>query len=1066
LSTTTASDAPVHWAAAFVLTALAYGVAGLLALSLAFPPGYASPLYPAAGVALASLLVFGRRMLPAIALGSFGVNLSLALSGQPLGMAELALPLIIAGGAALQAFVGAALVRRSVSSPLSLSAPREVLAFMLAGMTSCLVNATIASLGMWLTHKIGMADLPIGFAVWWTGDALGVLIGAPIALTLIGRPRSAWAPRMLSVGLTLALVTVLVALGIRQIVQWNNERAQRTFEHDATSAALMLEAKLREPLAAVEAMYSVFVASNEVTPQEMRLATQSWLRGADLQAIGWSERVPRDEVPAFEARVRAAGASGYAVFDRQDGASLAKGDADVMAIRYIEPLASNAAALGLNQWSIPAARSALEEARRSGMTVASSSFRLTQQGANEPQAGVVLYRVLYASEGPEKGEARNAPLRGAVWVTLRMDKHLGAFASHVPAYLQLCLLDVSPGAPIRRLAGASGCETRTDSDGTLQLTHALAYGGRQWEVHVSAVRTALPTTAGGADVWLFALVGLLSTATLGGFLLTMTGRTHRIESAVLERTAALRSEVHERGVAEAALRESEQRFRNILNHVPIGVVYTDLRGMVKQANPKFCELTGYSEQELLTMGLSDFTHPEDMQRDAELMGQLVRGEIPIYRRHDRYLAKSGSTMWVQATVSLLHFADGSPRSIVGAVEDITEHLKLEEAERAREAAEASNRAKSEFLSRMSHELRTPLNAMLGFAQLLELDPREPLKTAQQQWVSQIQQAGWHLLEMINDVLDLSRIESGNLRLTTKSLDLTELLDSTESLIEGEARQRGIRISRQIAPGATMVLGDATRVKQILTNLLSNAVKYNADGGRIHIGSRLLDADRVEIAVTDTGLGLTPEQLRLLFQPFNRLGRERSAQQGTGIGLVISQRLAELMGGSLRATSVAGQGSSFILTLQCAAAPDTVRSDLDGLAAEPAAYHRRIVHYVEDNETNVEVMRGILARRPQVELHVSVTGLDGLAAIRAHRPDLILLDMHLPDISGMELLRHLKSDPQSGDIPIVVVSADALPEQIAAAFKAGCQHYLTKPVSVSELLAVLDDHLDRLETRHG
>jgi CheY-like chemotaxis protein/two-component sensor histidine kinase len=356
--------------------------------------------------------------------------------------------------------------------------------------------------------------------------------------------------------------------------------------------------------------------------------------------------------------------------------------------------------------------------------------------------------------------------------------------------------------------------------------------------------------------------------------------------------------------------------------------------------------------------------------------------------------------------------------------------------------------------------------MLGFAQLLEIDRRHPLTPTQRPWVAQIQQAGWHLLEMINDVLDLSRIESGNLRLQTETLELAELLDATIGMVEGEARQRDIRISQNLDPGTATVLGDATRVKQILTNLLSNAVKYNIEGGRILIGSRLVDADTVEITVADTGLGLTPGQLGELFQPFNRLGRERSALQGTGIGLVISQRLAELMGGSLRATSASGQGSAFIMTLPCSTDPDTVRSDLDALAPQAADYHRRIVHYVEDNETNVEVMRGILAQRPQVELQVSVTGLDGLAAIRARRPDLILLDMHLPDISGMELLRHLKADPHTGNIPIVIVSADALAQQIEAAFEAGCAHYLTKPVSVSELLGVLDDQLEQMETRFG
>ncbi len=1054
----------MHWATAFALTAIAYVLAGLAGLSLAIPPGYASPLYPAAGVAIASVLVFGRSMLPAVLLGAFCVNLSLELQHQPFGLSMLPLPLWIAFGAALQAFVGAELAKRFVQQPLSLTEPRDVLMFLLVGTTSCLVSASVAILGMWWTGTLAVRELPFSFATWWTGDVLGLLIGAPIVLTLIGRPRAVWAPRRRSVGLTLTLVTALLAFGIHQIVLWNNDRIRAAFEHDATGAVQALSAQLREPLAALEAMHSVFIASDEVTAEEMRLAARAWLAPGGLQAIGWSERARRDQIPALEARARAEGQPQYAVFDRKDGAAAARADNEVVAVRQVEPFAGNAAVQGLNQLSVPAARVALEAARRSGRPAATAGFRLTQQAPDEKQVGVVLYQALYLPRDPP-ADQRTGALKRAVWVTLRMDDQLKALAAHVPTYLRTCLVDVTPGGPAARLAGAPDCELGDVPRTAMQLTRALTYGDRQWEVRVSTPRGALPM-ASGWDVWLFALVGLLSTATLGGFLLTVTGRTHRIESAVLERTAALQAEVRERETAEAALRESEQRFRNILNHVPIGVIYSDLRGKVKQTNPRFCELTGYSEEELLTLSWSDYTHPDDMDTDAALMGQLVRGDMPMYRRDKRYLSKAGATVWVRATVSLLRDADGKPRSIVGVVEDITEHLKLEEAERAREAAEASNRAKSEFLSRMSHELRTPLNAMLGFAQLLELDPRHPLKAEQQPWVSQIQQAGWHLLEMINDVLDLSRIESGNLRLQTETLNLTELLDATIVMVEGEAKRRHIRISQALEPGTATLLGDSTRVKQILTNLLSNAVKYNSDGGRIHIAARPVGADAVEIAVTDNGLGLTPEQLGDLFQPFNRLGRERSAQQGTGIGLVISQRLAEAMGGTLRATSVAGRGSSFLLTLPCSSDPDTVRSDLDALAPLAAEYHRRIVHYVEDNETNVEVMRGILAQRPQVELQVSMTGLDGLAAIRARRPDLILLDMHLPDISGMELLRHLKSDPSTGDIPIVIVSADALTRQIEEAFAAGCTHYLTKPVSVSELLSVLDDQLEQMETRFG
>jgi PAS domain S-box-containing protein len=592
----------------------------------------------------------------------------------------------------------------------------------------------------------------------------------------------------------------------------------------------------------------------------------------------------------------------------------------------------------------------------------------------------------------------------------------------------------------------------------------MPFAGRQWELRIYADATAVPS-ARQSNAWPFSVVGLMSASVLGALLLTVTGRARRIEMAVRERTAALTQQVKEREQAEAAMRASEQRFRNIFNNVPIGVCYTDLRGNVKQTNPRFCELVGYTADELLRMTAIDFTHPDDVQQDVEFTTQLIRGEFPLYRRHKRYITKSGRMLWVQSTVTLLRNEDGQPWRIVGAVEDITEHLRLADAERAREAAEASNRAKSDFLSRMSHELRTPLNAMLGFAQLLELDQKHPLAASQRPWVSQIQHAGWHLLEMINDVLDLSRIESGNLRLSMEALDLHALLGSTITMVEADAKRRRIEISHVLGEGANVLRGDATRVKQILTNLLTNAVKYNNDGGRIHVASRLVE-EAIEVTVTDTGLGMTTEQMAELFQPFNRLGRERSQQEGTGIGLVISQRLAELMGGSLRARSVPGEGSSFILSLPAVVGPHNLRTDYGSLNTPVAEYHRRIVHYVEDNETNVEVMRGILAQRPQVALDVSVTGLDGLAAIRARRPDVILLDMHLPDISGMELLRHLKSDPATVHIPVVVVSADALASQIQAARDAGAEHYLTKPVSVAEFLEVLDEVLGEAETRFG
>ena len=1058
------SGAPRHWSVAPALTALAYFVAGITALLLAIPPGYASPLFPAAGIALASVLVYGRRVLPGVAIGSFCVNVSLSAQRGNLDVAALGVPLAIGCAAALQALVGAALVKRFVRQPLILSEPRDLaLFFGLGAVAACLINASISSATLWLTGTIAGPALPFTWLTWWAGDSLGALIAAPIALTLIGQPRSDWAARRYTVGLTLTLVTALLALAIAVVARWDDERLRAAFQRDAAGLSNALAAQLQEPLQALEALHGVFVASaDDVSRNEMRRATRAWLVSGRLQAMGWSEQVRRDEVPAFEARVRSEGRTDYHVFERPSSPADAPPAGDtVVALRLIEPEPGYAAALGVNALSVPQARAAIEAATLTDRPAATAAFRLSQPNANDDRVGVVVYQAVYKTEARTAQERKQA-LKGLVFVSLKMDAIPESLLGQYPRYLTLCIVDTDPLAERRRLAGPLGCETRASA---LQHVRPLGFAGRQWDLRVYANLADVPD-ASGANAWMFSLIGLLAAAMLGALLLTVTGRARRIEAAVRDRTAELVAEIHERQRAEAAMRESDLRFRTILDNVPIGVVYSDLDGRIKQTNARFCELTGYAEGELEGMHSSVYTHPDDTAQDADLARRLVAGEVPMVRHHQRYLTRDARTVWVQTTASLLRDSRGEPRRILCVVEDITEHLRLQEAERARELAEAANCAKSEFLSRMSHELRTPLNAMLGFAQLLELDTRQRLTPTQQPWVAQIQQAGWHLLEMINDVLDLSRIESGNLRLQTGALDLGELLSASIAMVAADARRRGITISTDLGSGSATVLGDATRVKQILTNLLSNAVKYNNDGGRIHIASRVSAPDSVEVAVTDTGIGMSERQLAELFQPFNRLGRERSTQQGTGIGLVISRRLAELMGGSLQARSSEGEGSSFILALPRVVDPDTVPSELDPLEPVLPQYHKRLVHYVEDNETNVEVMRGVLAQRAQVQMEVSVTGLDGLAAIRAQRPDLVLLDMHLPDISGLELLRHLKSDPNTADIPVVVVSADALSRETEEAMAAGATRYLTKPVSVAELLAVVDGLLDEMQTRFG
>ena len=364
----------LHWLIPLVATGVAYFGTGLAALALAIPPSFASPLYPAAGVALASVLVYGWRMLGGVALGAVGVNLALNGTRGLHDGAAVFVPIVVACAAALQAGAGAAIVRRFVRAPLTLTLPRDIAAFFACCAASSVIGASVSILALKAALLVPAAKLASEWGTWWIGDLFGLLVWTPIVLTLIGSPRSEWSPRRLSVGLTMTLVTVFLGFAIFQAARWNEQRLRDAFAHDASSASLILSTQLDEPLRALEALRGVFDLGQRLSAAEMRRATSSWLGLSGVSAMGWSERVRHEDVAAFEARARAEGFAGYRVFNRAadaagssgsdaNEAGTIAGDADVLAVRLIEPLAGNASALGVNALSVPAARAA-DPARR------------------------------------------------------------------------------------------------------------------------------------------------------------------------------------------------------------------------------------------------------------------------------------------------------------------------------------------------------------------------------------------------------------------------------------------------------------------------------------------------------------------------------------------------------------------------------------------------------------------------------------------------------------------------------------------------------------------------------
>ena len=521
----------------------------------------------------------------------------------------------------------------------------------------------------------------------------------------------------------------------------------------------------------------------------------------------------------------------------------------------------------------------------------------------------------------------------------------------------------------------------------------------------------------------------------------------------------------ERRKAENRLRMLESSIENANDAILVTEAEPfDLPGpRIIYANRTFTKMSGYSLEEVLGQTPRMFQGPKtDPAARAKIRAALeawqpVRIEVLNYR-------KDGSEFWVELNIVPVANERGWYTHWVSVQREMSERKEAEQVlEAARDEAQRANAAKSEFLSRMSHELRTPLNAILGFSQLLEMSNPSP---KQRENIGQVLRGGRHLLNLINEVLDISRIEAGKLEFVVEPVKVARVLEEAVALVRPLAVPKDITLDinrTERSLDGVMVQADRQRLKQVLLNLLSNAIKYNHPSGRVDLICDRAAGGCLRISVRDTGSGISAKDLPRLFHPFERLGVNQSEVEGTGIGLAISKRLAEAMGGTVSVESVENQGSTFSLELPIAAEsiPSTEAQDTQTLppvveaVSEPATH---TVLHIEDNPSNLTLVAEVLALRPQLTLISTMQGRSGLDMAREHHPDLILLDVHLPDLAGDVLLRELKEDPRTRDIPVVMVSADATPLRIQRLLDLGARAYLTKPLEVPMFLHTIDHAL--------
>lgn len=548
------------------------------------------------------------------------------------------------------------------------------------------------------------------------------------------------------------------------------------------------------------------------------------------------------------------------------------------------------------------------------------------------------------------------------------------------------------------------------------------------------------------------------------------------EQAILAAAALSIGGAIVRKQAEIAAQESEAQLGSIFEHSSIGLSLANLDGRLIDTNPALCKMLGYSREELLTMRFVDYTHPDYVAADLKLFQELVAGKIDHYELEKLFIHKDGRLVWGRRSVALVQDSGGKPQFAIGMIEDITERKQVEKDLRdSKEAAEVGSRAKSEFLATMSHELRTPLNAILGLSQLLQQELFGNLNAKQKEYVKCIHGSGEHLLALINDILDLSKVEAGKEELMPVPLNVQQLCDYCLNIVRNRAMDKNLQLADRIDPKADICIADERRVKQMLLNLLTNAIKFTSKG-KVSLSVEKVPSG-IAFTVSDTGIGIERSQLNLLFQPFKQLDSRLNRQyEGTGLGLALTRKLARLHGGDVTVKSTVGEGSQFTLLLPSYSqerltavstsfvSPSkqeetpTEKSDLPKSTSGGKRSASKRILLMESDERHALVLQNYLKSAGYQVKYIQQPG-SFLDTVRSFKPNLILLAVLLAKgVKGLDLLQNLRQEPEWQQLPVIIVTSKMMSGERNRFFAAGANDYVLKPIGVAQIETILMQYL--------
>lgn len=857
-----------------LLLALAYVIAGRLALLLAIPPGFASAIFPPVGIALAAVLIWGYPMLIGVFLGSTLLNLSIGFSSfEALNLKGLLIASGIALGTSLQSLLGSWLIRRYVGFPTSLTDERSILLLLLlGGPLACLLSASSGAGVLYLSQVISAAEFPFSWWTWWVGDSIGVLIATPLMFIAFAQPRALWRRRAGNVGLPLLISCAIMVLIFIRASEAEQQNLKLRFHEQAKLMSLALQSRFDLYGKATQSIERFFSASQNVTRAEFALFVANLPQiYPGISALAWDRLISAAERADFEAGMAAEGFPELRISQYNEaGVQVPAGARDrYVPITYIEPQATNTLALGFDVASNPQRLQALDQARDSAQATMTAPIRLVQDGQLQP--GVLILYPVYRGTAPPSLEQRRSALRGYAVAVLRIkdliDNALGVYP--IDSF-QLHLQDVTE-------AGAQNLYGQANSDlpgyaTALLWQERFTVGGRSLQLTITPTAAFLQRNH-GLQPWMVLAGGLLLCSLLGGFLLAMTGRAEQIRQQVKHRTLELSA---------------------ILENAAEGILIFDEQGLIERANPAISRLFGY-DAEALSRCRIDQLIPALQRDNSDVLVDRLDKPLEVSGRH-----ANAQQLELEITLSTYELPG---RRYICMLREISARKQVE-------------RLKSEFVSTVSHELRTPLTSIKGALGLLAAGTVGELTPAVQGLVGIAQSNSERLISLVNDILDIEKLEFGQVGIHLSRTDLRPLLREALAHNQGYADSFAVRLQLDDSslPEPTLVEVDGLRLQQVLSNLISNAVKFSAAQGQVEISAQIIEGN-VRVQVLDHGPGIAEDFRTRIFQKFAQAdGSDGRRRGGTGLGLSICKTLIERMHGHIGYQSVVGQGSTFYFTL--------------------------------------------------------------------------------------------------------------------------------------------------------